>query len=260
MHGNRLAIAAFEQIHLFEGVSGISRIVTMKHPRDIHFSTDGSLLVCSENVAHKLYTIDWDRAEAHLQPVNKRIYSIDFISADVLLIFDATTVNRWKWDGKQFKPVSPGVESVSSVWPLQYKIHRSGLLQVLASWDRRWSPQFNNFFTWLSQHQVPVERWFPKEEWNHWRLVDEQDQVLQEFHEPSHVNSTPIYSDLGIEIQPQQDGSTILQLRSLGLMWPNTLAMGIISYMVLYVALRCVQTKNPAIIPAEGSSISHSGG
>jgi len=29
---------------------------------------------------------------------------------------------------------------------------------------------------------------------------------------------------------------------------------------VLYVALRCVQTKNPAIIPAEGSSISHSGG
>jgi len=249
MHGNRVAIADSEGIHLFEGLSGASRFLKLKSPYDLHFSTDGSLLVCSEKNTQKLYTIDWDRAEAHIQPVNKRIYSIAFISPDVLLIFDTSTVNRWKWDGKQFNAISPGIAAFSGIWPLQHKIHRSGRLQVLASGAIQWAPLFDTFFTWLTQHQVPVERWIPKEGWQHWRLVDEQDQVVQEFDEPRNTNGYKIYDDLVVEPQPQKDGSTILQLWSHAPMWPNALAMGMITYLLLYVGMRCVQTMKPSIIP-----------
>lgn len=260
MHGNRLAIAGFEGIHLFEGLSGVSRLVRLKSPRDVHFSTDGSLLVCSENTAHQLYTLDWDRAEAQLQPVKKEMYSIAFISPDVLLIYDADKVNRWKWDGRQFNPISPGIKADSSVWPLQYKIHRCGLLQVLASHGKMWPIQFDTFFTWLSKHQVPMERWFPKEENYRWRLIDEQDRVVQEFQEPRHTNGIKIYGDLVVELQPQKEGGTLLQLGSHSPTWPNALAVGVVIYLMLYVVMRCVQTMKPSIISTEGSSLSDSGG
>lgn len=260
MHGNRLAIADFDGIHLFEGMSGVSRLVKLKYPRDVHFSTDGSLLVCSDIVNQALYTIDWNRAEAQLQPVKKRISNIAFISPDVLLLFGASKVNRWKWNGKQFNPISLGIETVSTIWPRQYKIHRNGLLQVLASYGKMWPIQFDSFFNWLSGHQIPINRWIPKQECYRWRLVDEQDRVVEEFQEPIHNNSTPIYGDLAVVIQPKQEGSTLLQLWSYAPTWPNALAVGVVIYLVLFVVYRCVPTMKPSINTTEGSSLPHSEG
>jgi hypothetical protein len=241
IHGNKIAMAESGWVKLFDADTHRERDFQIGAGDIIRFSSEGSLLVCTDSSHQKLINIDWETATHTQQSLNFRILSFNFISDDVMLIHDGNLAKRWKWNGREFSSISPGIAVAGNVMPVPFRKHRSGLLQLLAAFEADWPIHLKPWLAWLESKNIPVSKWYPKIKQGRWYLVDEHDQVVSEVNEPLFDSKIRIYDQFAVEFLPGTNGSKSILFWNTTPIWPNAMALGMMVYLMLYVAARCIR-------------------
>lgn len=246
-HGEKVALIEKEKIILLDTGTRLERSLNSAFPKCLAFSPDGSQLAYVDRSLHKLFFIDWDQGVA-IQPEMPEcwVVSFCFVANDTLLVSYCNPESRglpkfarWRKNGVNMTQITPGIPLLIEQHVPYAKIV-AGALHVKVSEIHEWPVHYRSFFNWLAEKKIPIEDWFPKQSWQRWYVLNDQDQIVSGY-DKRNGQRNEIYDHLSVEFELRAQG-TIIRLWNEHPVWPNALAAGLILYLFLYVLRRCVAT------------------
>ncbi|HQR05880.1 MAG TPA: hypothetical protein PLN21_03605 [Gemmatales bacterium] len=241
---SRVAFTEGVFIRMFDINTKKERSIKVGNTQCLSFSPDGKLLACVDRGNDTFYLIDWENAVL-IEPLQsaKKVSSFCFLTNDSLLLAHDSSRNemvhsRWRWDGSSLKQVSPGVRLSSQQFMPLVKPNHTDELHLSVNSVKDWPMQLKSLFQWLADTKFPIERWIPKQYRRHWVVLDDQDHIQREYYESNQGRRHALYDQLSVEVEPdKQFGSATITFWNEHPVWPNSLAVGVVLYLLLYVML-----------------------
>lgn len=239
--GDHLALANGNGIRLITGKNASERCIPIEGSFNHTLSPDGQTLAFTAD--NQLYFLDWKSGQyVKTAWAGNPIYSLGYLSNGTLLIAEhrgSVSIKRWRWDGKAVTACSQA-RVIDADWPVRYREESANRLHLRNGVGESWPLRFQTLFAWLDKQGLPMNRWYPKVFQEQWLVLNQENQTVEEYQQPTVANKIAIEGGYGVVYTGMtHSGASIIEGWSMVPRWPNALAIAIVFYMLTYVMARC---------------------